>query len=213
MRIKYPRTFHCPWSLSATADDKTWDEVDFRVAFSDLEVVVTEKLDGENTTIYPDGYTHARSLSSVNHPSRSWVKKLASRVGIDIPKGWRVCGENVYARHSISYNRLGSYFYVFAIFDEHNTMLSWDDMVEWADLLDLDVVPLLYRGPFHEEAIKAAWDGRSAFGDTSEGYVIRDANAIPYEDFNRKVAKFVRANHVQTDTHWMFSNITPNRMA
>lgn len=36
-------------------------------------VVITEKMDGENTTLYRDGL-HARSLDSRHHPSRNWVK-------------------------------------------------------------------------------------------------------------------------------------------
>ena len=87
------------------------------------EVVVTEKLDGENTTMYTD-YIHARSLDSHHHPSRDWVKQLHGEIGYKIPVGWRVCGENMYARHSIVYYDLTTYFYGFSIWDETNTALS-----------------------------------------------------------------------------------------
>ena len=53
-RIKYPRTYHLPYSQSKT-DDKTLSNDD---QFKGMEVVVTIKMDGENTTIYPDGYIH-----------------------------------------------------------------------------------------------------------------------------------------------------------
>jgi hypothetical protein len=36
-----------------------------------------------------------------------------------------------------------------------------------------------------------------------EGYVIRIADQFNLSDFNKKVAKFARKNHVQTDQHWM----------
>lgn len=72
MRIKYPRTLHLPWSLGRTSDDKVLSSMDH---FSGREVVVTEKMDGENTTIYSDGL-HARSTTSQRHPSRSWVASL-----------------------------------------------------------------------------------------------------------------------------------------
>ena len=55
--IKYPRTFHLPWSPGATSDDKMLDGIDH---FFGCECVITEKLDGENTTIYYNGYFHAR---------------------------------------------------------------------------------------------------------------------------------------------------------
>ena len=48
---KYPRTAHVPWSPGATEDDVIIDTVD---CFAGREVVVTEKMDGENTTMYKD---------------------------------------------------------------------------------------------------------------------------------------------------------------
>ena len=78
--------------------------------------MVTEKLDGENTTLYADGL-HARSLDSAHHPSRAWVKALHGRIGDADPGGWRVCGENMYARHSIAYDELDSWFYGFSVWD------------------------------------------------------------------------------------------------
>lgn len=96
-RFKYPRTPHLPWSPGFTADDlrnKT------TALFDGKEVVVTEKMDGENTTMYRD-YIHARSVDGRSHPSRAWVKQLHGRICFDIPEGWRFCGENMYAQHSI----------------------------------------------------------------------------------------------------------------
>ena len=75
--------------------------------FVGQEVVVTEKLDGENTTLYRRGL-HARSLDPRPHPSRDWVKRLQGQIGHLIPEGWRVCGENLYARHSLGYDDLES---------------------------------------------------------------------------------------------------------
>jgi hypothetical protein len=46
--------------------------------------------------------------------------------------------------------------------------------------------------------------------DNEEGYVVRNADKFHYDDFSSNVAKWVRKNHVQTDTHWMHSTIIPN---
>lgn len=67
MRTHYPRTPHLPWSPGASADDVRVADLS---GFAGIEVVVTEKLDGENTTLYPDGL-HARSLDSAHHPART----------------------------------------------------------------------------------------------------------------------------------------------
>jgi hypothetical protein len=69
---KYPRTFHLPWSLGATSDDKVVPSVSH---FEGRQVVVTEKMDGENTTLYRD-HIHARSLDSKGGEDRAWVKQF-----------------------------------------------------------------------------------------------------------------------------------------
>jgi len=209
-RLKYPRTFHAPWTLEKTADDKTHSPADMQAMFEGREVVVTEKLDGENTTIYPDGTTHARSLDSAFHPSRAWIRKFAAEVGYQIPEGWRLCGENMFALHSIGYDKLPSYFMLFHIFNEANDALSWDEVEEYAEMLGCITVPVLWRGIYDEEAIKACWSGISQYGTESEGYVIRVADRFSFEDFGRSTAKMVRAGHVQTDEHWMDKAVVPN---
>lgn len=72
MRTKYPRTAHLPWSPGATSDDIYQGNLS---PFAGKQVVVTEKMDGENTTLYRD-FVHARSIDSRFHPSRTWVKAL-----------------------------------------------------------------------------------------------------------------------------------------
>ena len=208
MRFKYPRTPHLPWSPGATEDDIRLSSAS--VMFSGKNVVVTEKMDGENTTMYSD-YIHARSLDSAHHPSRSLVKQLHAQICADIPAGWRICGENLYAKHSIHYTNLPSYFLVFSIWDENNVSLSWNDVVTWCFLLGLKHVPVLYYGAYNEKLIRSLVK-ESALPTDFEGYVIRNAGSFSYESFQDNVAKFVRANHVQTDRHWMNSELVPNRL-
>ena len=74
-KIKYPRTLHLPWSEGMTNDDKMLPSIEI---FEGKEVVVSLKLDGENSSIYSGGYTHARSLDSKFHISREWIRKFAN---------------------------------------------------------------------------------------------------------------------------------------
>lgn len=208
-RYKYPRTLHLPWSPGASDDDKILESVEH---FQGREVVVTEKLDGENTSMYQDHY-HARSTDSKNHPSRNFVKQIWGRVRHDIPFGYRLCGENVYAVHSIKYTALPEYFMLFTVYDPTNLCLSWDETVEWAKLLDLPAVPVLYRGVWDEEKVRACWTGKSLFGGDQEGYVVRVADAFPWADHHMHFAKYVRAGHVTTDEHWMSQPVVPNQLA
>ena len=206
---KYPRTPHLPWSRSKTEDDKVLDNVDH---FVGKKVVCSSKLDGESTSLYPD-HIHARSVDSKHHPSRSWVKNLWQTIRHDIPRGWRICGENMYAKHSIAYSALPSYFLVYAIFNEANVCLSWEGLKMWCELLDLTHVPVLHEGIWDEEAVKACMTGVSKYGGEQEGYVVRLASAFYYSEFRSSVAKFVRANHVQTDDFWMNKPVVKNLLA
>jgi len=207
-RVKYPRTYHLPWSPGTTSDDRVLDSL------ADLQgqsVVVTGKMDGENTTLYPD-YMHARSIEYDARPSRSWVRALHARIGPDIPAGWRLCGENLYAKHSIHYERLPDYFLVMSVWNDRNVCLSWNDTCEWSELFGLRTVPVLYEGPWDERAVRACQKD-SLGGDPCEGYVVRAASEFHYREFRRKVGKYVRKNHVQTHGHWMRSPLVKNGLA
>ncbi len=195
--VKYPRTYHVPWSEGIPVDDKI---VDSMASFIGKRVIVTEKMDGENTTMYHD-HIHARSVDSKNHWSRNWIKAQWSQIRGDIPEYFRICGENLYATHSIKYHTLPSYFMGFSIWDGHNQCLSWDDTLEWFELFELEHVSVLYDGKYNENTIRELY--KNELWDISEGYVIRVADSFDYSQFRFNVAKFVRKNHIQTTKHWM----------
>jgi hypothetical protein len=211
-KYKYGRTFHLPWTGHKTTDDKIWDEDLLEKAFSGKEIIITEKMDGENTTVYDDGTFHARSIDGRWHPSRNRMVGIAKGLGAQLPRGIRICGENLYAKHSIAYENLDSFFVVFGIYDENNNCLSWDETEYLAKELELTLVPIMYRGLYDEQLLKTIYTGVSAYGGVSEGYVMRLAEGFPYEKYGECSAKFVRQNHVQTDEHWMFSKIIPNKL-
>lgn len=195
--IKYPRTYHLPWSEGMTDDDRMIKSMD---PFVGKRVIVTEKMDGENTTGYKD-YMHARSVDGRSHLSREWVKNFWYQRSFELPDGWRVCGENLYAKHSIHYHDLNTYFQGFSIWDNMNMCLDWDETLEWFQLLEIEPVKVLYDGIFDEDKIKNLWHPRK--WGTSEGYVLRVADKFAYGDFRNCVGKYVRKNHVQTVKHWM----------
>lgn len=170
-KYKYPRTKHLPWSEGRSEDDISLVSTD---AFRGLEVVVTEKLDGENTTLYRD-YMHARSLETPLHPSQNWIKAFHAGIRYLIPEGFRICGENLYARHSIPYNNLQSYFYLFSIWTDTNECLNWDETMSWAQSLKAAIPQILYRGIWDEQKIRAL----QIDTQKCEGYVVRIARSFP----------------------------------
>jgi len=211
-KVKYPRTYHLPWSPGATDDDRIMEDPD--ACFAGSEVIVTEKMDGENCTMYSD-YIHARSLEYASHASRDRVKAMWANIAHDIPKGWRVCGENLFAEHAIHYYNLEAYFQVFSVWNEKNMCLSWDETVEWATLLGFPTVTVIIPGHTwnprirEDQHLTSTW--KALVSHDSEGYVVRVADDFHYKDFRRSVAKYVRANHVQhKDGHWSNRRVVPN---
>lgn len=212
MKIKYPRTMHLPNSPGATSDDKILPNT---ACFEGKVVVITEKMDGENSTLARD-YYHARSLDSKDHPSRSWIKQFHASIKNDIPEGWRICGENLYAKHSIGYDNLKSYFYCFSIWDEDNHCLPWGDTVDFCELLNIEHVPVIHE-PFRWEHWNARLlDDNDYVGydpATMEGYAIRNVDRFHYDDFQNNVAKWVRPNHVLPNSkHWQTAPVVPNKL-
>jgi len=206
--IKYPRSMHLPFSEGVTKDDRVLKDTSY---FEGKRIIVTEKMDGENTSCYND-YMHARSIDGVTHPSRNWLKAFHAKMSYNIPEDWRVCGENLYAQHTMTYDDLDSFFYVFSIWNETNECLSWDDTVFWAKLLELNVVPVLYDGIWDEEVIRGFTKD-----DNREGFVVRIADSFSYGDFRKALAKFVcgkfrKKLDEDTNFHWRYRPFELNKL-
>lgn len=203
-RYKYPRTLHLPNSPGTTEDDRSHTSIE---QWIDMQVVITKKMDGENTTMYQDGL-HARSLEFSSRIDRDRIRAIHAEIAYEIPENMRICGENLTAAHSIRYTDLRDWFYVYSIW-ENTTCLSWRETMEWCELLGMTratgraliTVPLLFWGKFQ------GWDTLDAQIERldltkDEGLVIRPAERFELRDFPRLVGKYVRQGHVRTQAHW-----------
>lgn len=164
-----------------------------------------------NCSMYKD-HIHARSLDSGPHESRNWVKGLWGSINWMLGEDTRVCGENLYAVHSIRYDELPTYFMAFSVWED-NLCLSWDDTVLYLDMLGLQSVPVIYDGIYDADKIKEAF---APYEETNEGYVVRIADEFLYSDFRRSIAKFVRPKFKQmikdSNGHWMSKKIETNKL-
>lgn len=198
---KYGRTYHFPFSPGTTSDDKiqqNWQSI------LQHQLVITEKLDGENTCLKTEG-VYARSHSApTRNPWAGNMWQIWEQVRHDLGT-LEIFGENLYGLHSIEYNKLSHYFYIFAIRDG-DIWLSWQEVNFYAQILDLAVVPVYQQGFFTEQSltdtILTGMKGTSALGDTIEGFVCRNTASFHTNEFSQNVLKYVRKNHVQTDQHW-----------
>lgn len=197
---------HLPWSDKLGVNDKVLDSIN---QFVGQEVIVTLKMDGENTTMYND-HIHARSLDSAHHPSRDWVKGLWGNISWLLDNDLRICGENMFAKHTIHYKNLNTYFYVFSMW-RNEYCLSWEETLDFCKRLELTHVPVLYRGIFDYNEIRNILP-KEYNGDPCEGYVIRLAKGFKYEDFGKSIGKFVSSQFEIGDTHWMYDKITKNEL-
>ncbi|MEZ4955325.1 MAG: RNA ligase family protein [Saprospiraceae bacterium] len=198
---KYSRTYHFPFSPGTTSDDRIaqdWGSI------LQHELVMTEKLDGENTCLKASG-VYARSHAA---PTVSpWSVKMRElwEYHKNALGDLEVFGESLYAVHSIEYERLDSYYYIFAI-RQGDQWLGWDEVVFYAQVLDIPTVPVIKREIFTEETIlkniEKGMENGSRLGGECEGFVFRNAAGFHVDEFANNVLKYVRKNHVKTDEHW-----------
>lgn len=210
--IKFPRTYHFPYSPGVSSDDKVRKE-----PFPDkyAEYVMLEKMDGENTTMGRD-YIHARStVGYPSHWSRGYMKAKWDFVRWRILPVLALHGENLVGVHSIEYKDLYDCFMVFGIRDvEKNLFLSWDETVRVLsdhfgnDLRSVPVIATLSAEQVNDEKVVMG-HFQSYCSDQNrevEGFVVRPVDEFRFSEYADVVGKWVRANHVQTDEHWMKSS-------
>lgn len=205
---KYPRTAHLPFSLGATSDDIHGKN--FAFLQPGVTAVVTEKMDGENTTLYRDGF-HARSIDSQFHPSRSYMAQFHATIAPAIPSHRRLLVENLFAEHSIRYDNLPDYHYgigVVETYDETGNpdddgtpwFLSWDDTCKVLGFHNIIPAPILYVGEVDLDMLGDMFMGLDH--EKHEGIVVRTFDTFQESDFSHHVGKAVRANHVQSENSW-----------
>lgn len=201
---KYNRTYHLFFSPGATSDDKISTDVENLVG---TEIVITEKLDGENTGMTDKG-VYARSHAAFTTSPWSREVRLLHKMKVEdqLGEGVFLFGENMEGVHSIEYTNLDSYFYIFGIRD-NNIWIPWQQVEEYSYLLDIPTVPVLFKGVVNSvKELKSLVDDlvskQSELGGEIEGVVVRSAGMFHNDDFAENVMKWVRKDHVQTDEHW-----------
>ena len=205
---KFHRIPHMPFSLQVHRDDKIHSDPEI---FVNKLVVITEKLDGSCTSLH-DGETFSKSGDKA---CGKWFSVIKANYATKTCFSKRTFfGETMYAKHSIFYDKLSEWFYLFAIMNEDGIILDWKDI---ANNGIFKTVPVLFVGTFDsiydiENFMMAEIENPSAFGNEREGFVIRLAHKFHINDAETCVAKFVRKDHVQTDIHWTKTWI-PNKLA
>jgi len=215
--LKYNRTFHLPWSKGATNDDKISNDISHLI---NTQIIITEKIDGSNTSLERDGCFARTHSGPPTHASFDGLKSLHATIKYKIPKGLQLFGEWCFAKHSIEYDALPGYFLLFNARDLNDSPYYWDswELVElWAEEFEIPTVPILFKGKVSSEnELKELTESfmiePSMCGGIREGVVVRTASGFLDSEFSTHVLKNVRENHVQTSTHWREQEIIRNKL-
>jgi hypothetical protein len=201
---KYNRTYHLPWSPGSTNDDRISDNVESLLG---TEIVITEKLDGENCGMTDEG-VYARSHATFTTSAWSREVRQLHKLSVEdeLGDGVFLFGENMEGIHSIEYSNLESYFYIFGIRD-NDIWIPWEKVEEYSYLLDIPTVPVLFKGIVNsakelQQIVEDLVSKPSELGGQREGIVVRTAGMFHNDDFADNVMKWVRKGHVSTDVHW-----------
>ena len=143
----------------------------------------------------------------------SAVKQLAQTLKFSgqVPAGTKLFGENMFGVHSIEYDGLESAFYLFGVQYPDGRYGSWDEVVALAEATELPTVPTVFQGEVKtakelQDLIEQRAAQPSLVSSSTvlpEGFVVRTADGFKHQQFERRVIKYVRANHVQTDDTWL----------
>lgn len=213
---KYNRTFHLPWSPGGTSDDKV--AKDLSVILNN-DIIITEKMDGSNTSLELGGCFARTHSGPPNHPSFDGLKALHATIQHKLPDGVQLFGEWLFAKHSIAYDKLPSFFMLFnvrSLLDD--VWYSWDEVEMWADEIGVPTVPVLFKGKLSTEKelknkIEELVSQPSRCGGEREGVVVRIQESFTDSAFSQCVMKWVRKDHVQTSEHWKNQVIVKNKLA
>lgn len=212
---KYPRSYHAPNSLGTTSDDKISKDISNLIG---IRLIVTEKLDGSNfcwKTYNGDKNTYARSHAApTKNPWDEKLRHLHYNIKHLLEDDVIIFGENMEAIHSIEYDNLESFVYLFNVV-QNEMFLSWEYVELWANILGLPTVPVLFDGVVNSESellelVERLSNEPSKVGGfdvitgnkMKEGVVARTYDEFPVDMFSKMLIKWVRKGHVSTNKHW-----------
>jgi len=171
-----------------------------------------------NSLLNPYNVFARSHAAPTHHRWADYLKERHAMIKTDLKAfDIEIFGENLFAKHSISYSRLEDHFFMFGV-RQKGVWLDWEEVKMYAELFDFQMVPEIEIDFGQEEIIKEKYTqsilniiGGSHFGsyDTAtekpcimEGIVTRKRGEFLNENFAENVFKYVRENHVKTDVHW-----------
>jgi protein-tyrosine phosphatase/adenylate kinase family enzyme len=220
--VKFPRTKHLLNLGAATRDDLIMDKRE-QQQFLDKEIYIEEKIDGANFGIsIKDGTLVCQNRSHyVDSKYHSQFKDLDKWLFGNQTDLYQILtddfgstdtfilfGEWVYAKHSIGYTKLPSYFVAFDLFNKKTGMFISRDFLE-KKLFDtkIPIINLISKTTINKVDDLKKFIGASAYYDgPMEGIYIR----ICEDSHTTQRGKVVRTNFLSSDNHWSKNILVKN---
>jgi len=120
----------------------------------------------------------------------------------------------------VEYDDDRAYFQIFGVYDtELNIWLSWPMTEQVSEYLGFPTTPVIYQEDSADEATFETKSearrtlinyARDVINNGGEGIVVRSTLPFQYGQFERRLGKYVRENHVKTDEHWKHRKTVKN---
>jgi hypothetical protein len=184
--IKYPRTLHIEGS-NLQKGDEDLKQISFEI-LKGKELVVEEKVDGSNTAISFD-LSGNILLQSRGHflegkgdkkhfdPFKRFAHSIKERLWPILGSRFILYGEWLFAKHTIYYNNLNSFFQEFDIYDRENEIFLSTPMRHEMLLPTrpyLESVRVIKTGSFSSLEELLSLLGKSAFTDNDYSTCLQD---------------------------------------
>ncbi len=222
--FRFPHTPHLAWlGENPLRNDKLLSPSEAK-SLLHSKVLVEEKLDGANIGFSTDPSGHisvqnrgqylSEPFSGQFQKLSAWLAPKAENIAAMAADHLILFGEWCAARHSVGYDALQDWFLLFDVYDRKaGKFWSSRRRNNLADLLDIYVVPELYKGKITlAELFDNFLKKSSAYSSTEllEGVVIRRES----EDWLLSRAKLVRSDFSQNiNQHWSRRKIEWNQLA
>jgi hypothetical protein len=215
MNDKFPRIRHLPYSPGVGRDDLVGIP---SALLGGTSCLISEKLDGSNVALTRDDVFARTHAHAPKHPSYDALKAIHAGIRHLIPEDHTVFCEWCWAVHSIQYDRLPNPpLFMLAVRREPRTWLSLQDREKIQEKLGIPRAPILWIGQFTDDEdlrMMVEWCMKAPpiYGPIREGVVVSCGAEFDDEEWNSRIAKWVRAGHVQTDEHWMTGPVRRQRL-
>eukprot|EP01126_Amoeba_proteus_P035034 TRINITY_DN3521_c0_g1_i3.p1 TRINITY_DN3521_c0_g1~~TRINITY_DN3521_c0_g1_i3.p1 ORF type:complete len:242 (+),score=40.87 TRINITY_DN3521_c0_g1_i3:97-822(+) len=222
---KFPRTRHIydAGGTGVSRDDLVMDQKELK-RFVTIPTTVEEKVDGANlgisvTSDYQVVFQNrSKIISSASHPQwkglDSWVKNTPGLWDVLQSPDLILFGEWCYARHSVPYGNLPSYFIAFDLFIKSaQKFVSRVELERRLDGSGIHIVPKISGPRVHSKSeLLAFLDTRSKYRRDNgpvEGVYVRIDNGL----WSEERGKIVRPDFIQNiEDHWMKSDLVKNEV-